>query len=193
LDSKLFKNKQICVDVFSIGHSTRSIEEFLSLLNVYGVTNLVDIRTIPKSRRNPQFNQEALSKKLIERGIKYSYIKGLGGLRRPRVDSINDGWRNPSFRGYADHMQTAEFKDSINVLMEIISREAQGRKETRGKVAFMCAEAVPWRCHRNLLSDALTIRGLHVAHIISRTSANLHKLTPFLKVRGLELCYPEDP
>jgi uncharacterized protein (DUF488 family) len=174
-------------DVFTIGHSTRSEAEFSSLLETYGITCLVDIRIIPKSRRNPQFNQEALIQDLRSEGIKYIHIKELGGLRRPTKDLINSGWRNSSFRGYADYMQTTEFKTSLGELIQLISKE----RSAGGKVAYMCAEAVPWRCHRSLLSDALSVRGLRVAHILSKSAISFHKITPFARVQGVEITYPK--
>jgi uncharacterized protein (DUF488 family) len=174
-------------DAFSIGHSTRDEKEFLDLLRISGITRLVDIRTIPKSRHNPQFSQDVLSKHLKNVRIEYSRIKGLGGLRRPLKDSINTGWRNSSFRGYADYMQTSEFSKNLDELVELISEE----KKKGGKVAFMCAEALPWRCHRSLVSDALVVRDLSVGHIMSRTTVNPHKITSFARVRGRKIIYPE--
>jgi uncharacterized protein (DUF488 family) len=173
-------------DVFTIGHSTRNEEEFLDLLKTRGVTHLVDIRTIPKSRRNPQFSQDFLSKFARNAGIRYTHLKGLGGLRHSSKESINTGWRNSSFRGFADYMQTSEFTESLNELTELISRESK----RGGRVAYMCAEAVPWRCHRSLVSDALTIRGFRVAHILSRRIIKDHEITSFAVVRGRKITYP---
>ncbi len=171
------------VEIFTIGHSTRSIEEFVELLRANGVKQLVDIRSIPRSRHNPQFEQTALQKSLPKQGIDYVYLKDLGGLR-PKVDnSVNDGWRNASFRNYADYMQTDEFASGLSKLIEL-SRE----KPT----AIMCAEAVPWRCHRSLVGDALLIRGIKVRDIISPTSVRDHQLTEFAKVKGRKITYPPD-
>jgi uncharacterized protein (DUF488 family) len=172
--------------VFTIGHSTRTREEFLYLLKKQGITTLVDIRTIPKSRRNPQFNQDIMSKYLAVSGIDYQHIKGLGGLRHPSKDSINTGWQNSSFRGFADYMQTKKFIESLDDLIRLISREA----EHGGKVAYMCAEAVPWRCHRSLVSDALTVRDFCVIHILSQETFRVHKITDFAKVQERKIMYP---
>ena len=183
---KTAKSKVDQPDVFTIGHSTRTKEEFLDILKIYGVTRLVDIRTIPKSRHNPQFNQDVFSEYLRNAGIAYNHIKGLGGLRHATKDSVNTAWRNSSFRGFADYMQTKQFSDSVDELIALISRETKNG----GKVAYMCAEALPWRCHRSLVSDALTIRNFHVAHILSLRSAQTHKITTFAKVRGKKVTYP---
>jgi uncharacterized protein (DUF488 family) len=181
------ESNSVEADVFTIGHSTRSDGEFLSLLEAYRITRLVDIRTIPKSRHNPQFNQDVLAKNLRDRGIEYNHIKGLGGLRHPLKDSTNTGWRNSSFRGYADYMQTKEFDEFVDQLIKFIAEE----RKNGGKVAFMCAEALPWRCHRSLVADALTVRGLHVAHIISQNSSSCHRITPFAKIRRNKINYPK--
>ncbi len=178
--------KKVEQEVFAIGHSTRSKEEFAGLLKSNGITTVVDIRTIPKSRRNPQFDQDALSKYLEKNGIFYLHIKGLGGLRTPSKKSVNLGWRNFSFRGYADYMKQDEFLQNLDQLIELISSE----NNRKAKVAYMCAEAVPWRCHGSLVSDALTVRGLRVSHIISEKSVQLHVITPFARVRGMEITYP---
>ncbi len=169
--------------IFTIGHSTRTAEEFLIALEPYGIERIVDIRTIPKSRHNPQFNLDQLPDFLKGRHVGYLHMKGLGGLRHPLKDSLNTGWRNSSFRGFADYMQTGEFEDSLKKLIEI--------SET-GRVAIMCAEAVPWRCHRSLVADALTVRGVEVIHIMSATAHHAHKITPFAKVRGKKITYPEE-
>jgi len=170
--------------VFTIGHSTRPISEFIDLLNAHGVQRLVDVRTIPQSRHNPQFGREQLSASLEQAGIHYTHMPGLGGLRRPRKDSTNTGWRNASFRGYADYMQTAEFEESLNRCMELASEE---------QVALMCAEAVPWRCHRSLIADALLARGIDVQEITSATAARPHALTPWARVEGTKVTYPGLP
>jgi uncharacterized protein (DUF488 family) len=171
------------VTIFTIGHSTRPIDEFIDLLRANGVQQLLDIRTIPKSRHNPQFNSDALAESLAAAHISYEHIKDLGGLRHPRKDSINLGWRNASFRGYADYMQTAEFKAGLDRAVSL----AQARPTT-----LMCAEAVPWRCHRSLVSDALLIRKIRVLEIVSAAPPKEHTLTPFARVRGLEITYPPD-
>ncbi|HTS65049.1 MAG TPA: DUF488 domain-containing protein [Candidatus Acidoferrales bacterium] len=170
--------------MLTIGHSTRTIEEFLEILRAHGVEVLADIRTVPKSRHNPQFHRDALEPALAAAGIRYVHMPGLGGLRHARKDSINTGWRNASFRGYADYMQTPEFAQHLAGLIAI---EKEGRT-----AAMMCAEAVPWRCHRTLVADALLIRGVGTAHIMSATKTNPHTLTPFAKVKGSKLWYPDD-
>ena len=167
--------------IFTIGHSTRSIEEFLSILQAYAIEQLVDVRTIPKSRRVPQFNQDALAASLKPADIAYVHLKALGGLRHPKKDYINLGWRNASFRGYADYMSTSEFHAAVDSLVEL------SRKK---RTAIMCAEAVPWRCHRSLIGDALLVRGVQVEDILSATSRRPHEMTPFARVQGLELTYP---
>ena len=170
--------------VLTIGHSTRPIEEFLHLLDAHGVKRLVDVRTVPRSRHNPQFNKESLPEVLMPRGIAYTHMPGLGGLRRPRKDSTNLGWRNPGFRGFADYMQTAEFAKALSGLIGMAEKE---------RVAIMCAEAVPWRCHRSLIADALLARGVRVEEISSVTRTQPHKLTPFAHVFGSEVTYPGLP
>lgn len=168
--------------VYTIGHSTRSQAEFIALLRHYGVATLVDVRTMPRSRHNPQFNLEELAVVLPENGIAYVHLPLLGGLRRGLgAESPNTGWRNTSFRAYADYMQTADFAQGLDELHAIAAN---------GPVALMCAEAVPWRCHRSLIADALTIRGVTVREIQSVARTEVHKLTPFAHVQGLELTYP---
>ena len=167
--------------VLTIGHSTRSIESFIEMLRAHGVKRLVDVRTIPRSRMNPQFNRESLAESLAEAGIGYTHAPELGGLRHARKDSHNTGWRNASFRGYADYMQTAEFGAAIESLIEGAKRE---------QVAIMCAEAVPWRCHRSLIGDALKVRGIAVEDIMSATRTQPHELTSFAKVNGTHVTYP---
>ena len=168
--------------IFTIGHSTRPIEEFTELLRIYGIKEIVDVRSIPKSRHNPQFNEETLKQSLQLVHIRYRRLEKLGGLRHSKKDSINLGWHNVSFRGFADYMATPEFSEGLEALMKIASK-----RET----AIMCAEAVPWRCHRSLIADALIKKGWLVRDIMSRTSATKHRLTPFLKIRGELLTYPE--
>ena len=167
--------------IYTVGHSTHPIEEFLELLGVHGVEQVVDVRTIPKSRHNPQFNADALEKSLRKAHLGYRHMKELGGLRHAKKDSLNVGWRNASFRGYADYMSTPEFEEALASLMEIASERV---------TAIMCAEVLPWRCHRSLIGDALTKKVWLVRDIMSRTSATPHRLTPFLKVRRGKLVYP---
>jgi uncharacterized protein (DUF488 family) len=168
--------------VSTIGHSTHPIEEFVRILAAHGIRQLVDVRTIPRSRRNPQFNRENLPASLEAAGIGYLHMPGLGGLRHPRKDSINTGWRNASFRGYADYMQTPEFDENLNDLMQLASKAPS---------AIMCAEAVPWRCHRSLIADALLARGVvPVLEILSATKIQPHVMTPFAKALGQQVTYP---
>jgi uncharacterized protein (DUF488 family) len=169
--------------IFTVGHSTRAIEEFIELLQEQDVQRLVDVRTIPKSRHNPQFNREELPKSLRKTRIGYTHLPELGGLRHARRDSVNTGWRNLSFRGFADYMQTPEFERGLEKLI------ALGAAET---VAIMCAEAVPWRCHRSLIADALVVHGFPVEHILSPARRQRQKRTPFLRVRRGRLTYPEE-
>jgi uncharacterized protein (DUF488 family) len=167
--------------VLTIGHSTRPLDEFIALLKAHAVTLLIDVRTIPRSRHNPQFNQDSLPESLKKAGIGYVHMPGLGGLRHARTDSLNIGWRNVSFRGYADYMQTPEFEEQIDELIRL-AREH--------RLAIMCAEAVPWRCHRSLIGDALTVRGIRTEDIMSLTQRRLHTLTPFALVQGTNVTYP---
>jgi uncharacterized protein (DUF488 family) len=170
--------------ILTIGHSTRPLEEFIALLKAHGVKQLVDVRTIPRSRHNPQFNRDTLSTKLRNARIGYRHMKGLGGLRHPRKDSPNTAWRNAGFRGFADYMQTTEFAENLQKLIELARKKP---------VAIMCAEAVPWRCHRSLISDALAVRGIAVEHITSPTSRHAHKLTSFAQIDGQRIIYPAEP
>jgi uncharacterized protein (DUF488 family) len=167
--------------ILTIGHSTHSFDEFVAMLQAHGVTQLVDVRTVPKSRRVPQFNSETLAASLQSRGINYVHLKSLGGLRHAKKDSVNTGWRNASFRGYADYMGTDEFREGIERLLELARAQ---------QTVIMCAEAVPWRCHRSLIGDALLVRGVEVQDIMSRTVIREHALTPFAKVNGREIRYP---
>ena len=176
-------NKKSSLTIFTIGHSTHSLEEFVAMLKAHDIARLVDVRTIPKSRRMPHFNSESLDSELPARGIDYAHLKALGGLRHAKKDSVNTGWRNDSFRGYADYMATAEFQQGIERLLELARAK---------RTAIMCAEAVPWRCHRSLIGDALLVRGVHVEDILSATSSREHELTAFAKVHGLEITYPGD-
>lgn len=167
--------------LYTVGHSTRPREEFSSILQAFAVRILVDIRTIPRSRRNPQYNQDTLPKWLAECGIGYRHCPDLGGLRHPRKDSINRAWRNDSFRGFADYMQTPEFARAIDGLIVLASEQT---------ATIMCAEAVPWRCHRSLIADALAVRGVAVQHIMSAHSAKTHELTSWAQVDGIRVTYP---
>jgi uncharacterized protein (DUF488 family) len=168
-------------EVLTIGHSTRPIEEFVALLEAHGVTRLVDVRSLPRSRRNPQFNQDQLPDTLARAGIAHTSMPELGGLRTPRPDSTNLAWRNESFRGYADHMQTPAFDAALDRLLDLARRD---------RVAIMCAEALPWRCHRSLIADALVARGHGVSHILSRSNAQPHALAPFARVEDGHVSYP---
>ena len=168
--------------IWTVGHSTRQIGEFTDLLRAHEIHLLVDVRTIPRSRHNPQFNENRLAGSLKGAGLLSLHMPALGGLRKARKDSINDGWRNASFRGYADYMQTEEFRKAIDALM------AFGRQE---KTTVMCAEAVPWRCHRSLIADALVSRGWDVRHIMSPEKATQHALTSFAHFEKDTLTYPK--
>jgi len=169
--------------IYTIGHSTRPAADFIAMLEGHGVASLADVRTIPRSRHNPQFNADALSATLAERAIRYVPMRNLGGLRKPRPDSINAGWRNESFRGYADYMQTPAFEEALRELIGL------GASAT---TAIMCAEAVPWRCHRSLVADALLAHGIEAMEIVSATRATPHKLTPFARVEGTRVTYPAE-
>lgn len=170
--------------IFTIGHSTRPVAELIEIIRAYGIEKVADIRTVPKSRHNPQFNEEVLKESLKAAGVGYLHMRGLGGLRHPQKSSINAAWKNASFRGFADYMQKAEFEENLDKLIT----EANERV-----TVIMCAEAVPWRCHRSLIGDALMVRGLHVRHIISAVSCRDHALTPWAKVDGLKVSYPAGP
>jgi uncharacterized protein (DUF488 family) len=171
--------------IYTIGHSTHPIAEFIGMLESFNVETLVDVRSIPASRYNPQFGQEALAKALKKHGIAYTYMKDLGGLRRAQKDSVNTGWRNSSFRGYADYMQTPEFEAALNELIALA-------EETRA--CIMCAEALPWRCHRSLVADALAVRRISVFHIMVEGKSRPHELTKFAQVKGKIILYPpEEP
>lgn len=169
--------------ICTIGHSTRPIAEFLALLQTNAVTHILDVRTVPRSRHNPQFSQESLRDSLQAAAIRYTHLPGLGGLRHARADSPNGAWRNASFRGYADYMQTPEFTENVQVVAELASTQL---------CALMCAEAVPWRCHRSLIADALVVRGIRVEDIIGPRGRSVHKLTPWSHVDGLHIIYPPE-
>ncbi len=169
--------------VLTIGHSTHPIDEFIELLLAHGVTRVVDVRTVPRSRHNPQFNLTSLPESLGNAAVGYVHLPGLGGLRHSHADSVNTGWRNSSFRGYADYMQTAEFRESLEEVIRLAHAD---------RIALMCAEAVPWRCHRSLIADALLVRGIPVEDIMSLTHRQPHRLTAFARVDGTKLTYPGD-
>lgn len=178
--SDLAKTSESTV-VLTIGHSTRTLEEFVELLEIYGVTLLVDVRTVPRSKHNPQFNKEILPTSLKQYSVKYIHLPEIGGLRRPKRDSINLAWENSGFRGYADYMQTQEFIDNLLKIVALARENC---------LALMCAEALPWRCHRSLISDALVVRHIKVKHIISKTSTINHEITEFAHVEGTKITYP---
>jgi uncharacterized protein (DUF488 family) len=169
--------------VLTVGHSTRTLEALLHLLRAHDVKRIVDVRSIPRSRHNPQFNRETLAARLRAAGIGYVYLRKLGGLRHARRDSLNLGWRNASFRGYADYMGTKEFEAGLNRLLKLAAQK---------RCALMCAEAVPWRCHRSLIADALLVRGISVEHIMSEQRRQAHSLTPFAEVERTRITYPID-
>jgi uncharacterized protein (DUF488 family) len=167
--------------VLTIGHSTRTLEEFVQLIEVYGLTLVVDVRAVPRSRHNPQFNKETLPTILKHYGVRYIHMPEIGGLRHPKHESVNTAWKNSGFRGYADYMQTQEFTDS---LLKIVALARENR------LALMCAEALPWRCHRNLISDALVVRYIKVEHIISKDGVIDHELNSLAQVEGTKITYP---
>jgi uncharacterized protein (DUF488 family) len=167
--------------IFTLGHSTLPIERFIAVLQDYGIACLVDIRTIPRSRHNPQFNDNALAASLAAEHLGYVHMPALGGLRHPRKDSPNAGWRNSGFRGYADYMQTEAFQEAVEALI---------LKSRQRRTAIMCAEAVPWRCHRSLVADALAVRRVPVIEILPEGAHRMHELTPFAVVKGTRIVYP---
>ncbi|HEV2387009.1 MAG TPA: DUF488 domain-containing protein [Candidatus Acidoferrales bacterium] len=169
--------------LLTIGHSNRALEAFIDLLRAHRVERVIDVRTIPRSRHNPQFNRETLPPMLRRARIGYRHLKALGGLRHARADSANTGWRNASFRGFADYMQTPEFAAALDRLIELAAEK---------RSAILCAEAVPWRCHRSLVADALVVRGIPVEHILSGKRAAPHSLTPFAKLKGSRITYPAE-
>ena len=169
------------VTIFTIGHSTRSIEDFLQLLQIHHVEHVVDIRAFPGSRNNPQFGQDQLRGSLGDAGIQYTHLASLGGRRRVPSTDASLAWRNASFRAYADYLQTPEFAGGLEELIDMSAAH---------QVVIMCAEAVPWRCHRSLIGDALLARGIAVCDILSATSARAHQLTRFAHVDGTKVTYP---
>jgi uncharacterized protein (DUF488 family) len=166
--------------LFTIGHSTRSLDELVALLRENGVERLADIRRYPGSRRYPHFSRDALSQSLPEHGIEYVHVPELGGRRKPLPDSPNKAWRNEQFRAYADHMGTDEFRTAVDGLLASPKR-----------TCVMCAEAVPWRCHRNVLADDLTRRGIEVVHILGAHSIQRHVLNPHARIEGDRVVYPD--
>jgi uncharacterized protein (DUF488 family) len=172
------------ISVLTVGHSTRPLESFLEILQLNKVNTVADIRSIPRSRRNPQFNKDTLPASLAPLNINYEHISALGGFRHARIDSPNKGWENASFRGFADYMQTKEFEEGLASLIDLT---------IKNQIAIMCAEVLPWRCHRWLIADALVIRGMTVEHIISLTSRRPHTLTTFASVTGSHILYPAQP
>jgi uncharacterized protein (DUF488 family) len=169
--------------IFTVGHSTRSLGDFIAILKAHGIQALADVRQYPRSRRLPHFNDESLSAALLREGIDYLPFKSLGGRRKANPDSINTGWRNENFRGYADFMQTGEFTQALKELMDVAVRRT---------TAVMCAEAMPWRCHRSLIADALVIRGWEVLDIMDANEARPHRLPSFARVDGMRLTYPAE-
>ena len=167
--------------MYSVGHSTRSLDDFIALLRAHNVVQLADVRTIPKSRRHPHFSREALDASLAAAGIAYRHYAALGGLRRPRPDSRNSAWRHEGFRGYADYMESGEFEAAVDALTSWASG---------ARTAVMCAEAMWWQCHRRLLADSLAARGIEVRHIMSPTSAPLHEITAFARIEATRVSYP---
>ena len=172
---------RITKTIFTIGHSNHLFEKFLEMLKAHEVQLVVDVRTIPRSRHNPQFNIDILPSALQAEGIGYHHLPALGGLRHRKKDSLNSGWENDSFRGFADYMQTEGFASGLSGLL------ALGQEH---RTSVMCAEALPWRCHRSLIADALLVRGITVMHIMSKSSTRGHALTPWAKVAGTTITYP---
>ena len=167
--------------IYTVGHSTRTADEFLALLRAHGVQLVADVRTVPRSRRHPQFTRETLARFLDTQAIGYEHYPALGGLRKPRRDSVNTGWRHPAFRGYADHMESDQFQRALDDLVRIASVQS---------TAIMCAEAVWWQCHRRLLADALLVRGVPVRHILSEAEAKPHELSEFARASDGRVTYP---
>jgi uncharacterized protein (DUF488 family) len=167
--------------ILTIGHSTKTLDEFIDLLKTYGVTLVVDVRSVPRSRHNPQFAKETLPNTLKLEGVKYIHMPNIGGLRRSKPDSINTAWRNKSFRGYADYMQTKEFTENLLNLIALAKENS---------LVIMCAEALPWRCHRSLIADALTVRNIKVTHILTMDNTVQHRLSEWAHVDGTNITYP---
>jgi uncharacterized protein (DUF488 family) len=177
------RREKMRIKVFTIGHSTRPLEEFIEILRANGVRRVVDVRSIPRSRHNPQFNRDTLARHLRGARIGYVHLKRLGGLRHAKADSKNLGWHNASFRGFADYMQTGDFLVGLARLEKLALTKP---------TAIMCAEAVPWRCHRSLIADALLVRKFSVQDILNASRAQERRLTPFARVQGLRITYPTD-
>jgi len=169
--------------IFTLGHSTLTLEDFVRTLRAHGIRQVVDVRSIPRSRRNPQFNKSSLPRSLEKISLGYVHLPGLGGLRHAKRDSPNAGWRNTSIRGYADYMQTAEFAESLEEAIRLAKQD---------RIVLMCAEALPWRCHRSLIADALLVRGIRTEDIVSATRRQVHTLTSFAKVGGTTITYPAE-
>ena len=167
--------------IFTIGHSTRTADEFLTLLTAHGVRQIADVRTVPQSKRHPHFSRDALAASLAAQGVGYRHFPALGGLRRPRADSVNTAWQHPGFRGYADHMQTDEFRHALGQLEQFASQVS---------TSVLCAEAVWWQCHRRLLADALIFRGASVRHILSAAEPKPHELSDFARAQAGGVIYP---
>lgn len=167
--------------VCTIGHSTHPLDVFVGLLATHQVKHVLDVRTVPRSRHNPQFNLDTLPASLRLANVEYTPMPGLGGLRRPHAGSLNGAWRNTSFRGYADYMQTPEFSENVKEVVRLALQQ---------RCVLMCAEAVPWRCHRSLIADALTVRGVRVEDILGDKARKLHVLTPWAQIKGLTITYP---
>jgi uncharacterized protein (DUF488 family) len=178
---KIKKGKSILI--YTIGHSTRTLDEFIGLIGAYDIKQLVDIRTIARSRYNPQYNQETFAEFLRTHNVVYLPLLKLGGLRKTRADSPNSGWHNDSFRGFADYMQTPQFEEGLEELIKLSQEKL---------TVIMCAEAVPWRCHRSLIVDALQVRGIKVKHIIGKAEPKDHELTAWAQVDGTNIIYPEE-
>jgi len=171
------------VTLFTIGHSTRPTEEFIGLLEAHAVTRLIDVRSLPRSRRNPQFDRDALAAALARHEIEYRHAPALGGLRRPRPGSVNAALHHPAMRAFADHMLSAEFKHELDGVLASAEDE---------RVALMCAEALPEHCHRTLIADAMVVRGVEVEHILDRERTRVHRISPAARPRGLEVWYPAE-
>ncbi len=169
--------------LYTVGHSTRTLDEFVATLKAYNIDFLVHIRSVPRSLHTPQFNHETLADMLPKEGIDYRHVELLGGLRYAKKDSPNQGWHNKSFRGYADYMQTDDFRKGIDELMDITKKHT---------AAIMCAEVLPWRCHRSMVGDAMIVRGYQVIDIFDENKAVDEKLTSFAQVSGETITYPDD-
>jgi uncharacterized protein (DUF488 family) len=169
-------------DAYTMGFSNRTWEETLQILHAFEIQRLVDIRTLPGSKHTPQFNLEHMKEALPHAGVEYIHMKSLGGLRKPAKDSmLNAAWKNSGFRGYADYMQTPEFETALGVLIQLLKEKT---------TVYCCTEAVFWRCHRQLVSDALVVRGFRIGHVFSESKVEEHKLTNFVKTDGMLLTYP---